>query len=291
MIDRAKKTIRAHPIQLGRSLALKGLLVCASLAAAQGQAGAPAPTRAEMEDFLHSAKIVKRKDISVGVTQPQRATLTDGRFTHDAHFQTVDISKTEFKGAAGGTELDFRDSYKFNIAAYRLDKLLGLNMIPVSVERRVEGKNAALTWWVDDVQMMELDRYKKKISVPPQRLLQWNDQMYQVRVFNELVYNTDANLGNLLITNDWGLCMIDFTRAFRNHKELRTPENLTRIDRRFYDGLRNLNEERLISEVGPYLTRDQIKALLARRDLIVKFFDEQIAERGEAAVICNNPGH
>ena len=46
-----------------------------------------------------------------------------------------------------GTETNFKDSYLFNVAGYRLAHLLGLN-VPVSVHRKVDGKDAAVTWWV-----------------------------------------------------------------------------------------------------------------------------------------------
>ena len=160
---------------------------------------------------------------------------------------------------AGGKELNFRDSYKYNIAAYRLDRLLNLHMIPVSVKRKIKGKKAAVTWWVDRVQMMERARYEQKIKAP--NLAQWNDQMYQVRIFNELVYNTDPNPGNLLITEDWKLVMIDFSRAFRWHKELRSPENLKncKLDRRFYDGMRQLSREVVKRLLGDALTNNEIR--------------------------------
>ncbi len=162
-------------------------------------------------------------------------------------------------------------------------------MIPVSVERKVTGERAAVTWWVDDVQMMERDRYLKKIE-PPNKA-RWNHQIYQVRVFYELVYNTDPNLGNLLITNDWNIVMIDFTRAFRIHEKLRNPKTLSFIDRRFYNGLRALNEDDVRRELDPYLRKSEITALMTRRDLILEFFDRQIAQKGESAVICDRPGH
>ena len=148
----------------------------------------------------------------MGVTNSQRATLDDGQRKHDAHIQTVDISKNSFQ-TLRGTELNFRDSYKFNMAAYELDKLLDLNMVPVSVERKVGGQQAAVTWWVDDAMMTELDRQKKKAQSPD--LPSWNKQMYVCRVFDQLIYNTDRNLGNLVITKDWNIWMIDHTRAFR----------------------------------------------------------------------------
>ena len=104
-------------------------------------------------------------------------------------------------------------------------------------------------------------------------------------------YNTDPNLGNFLITNDWALHLIDFTRAFRTHKDLRVPENLTRIDQRVYDGLRALNRASLERELGPYLRNVEIDGLLARRDRILAVFKDRIAKKGEHLVICKRQGH
>lgn len=275
----------------GSSVLAAGLLLCPAVRSqTSGSAASAKLSDAEAEKFLLEAKIIRSKAVSTGITATRRATLSDGRLTHDASIQTVDIYKASFP-TARGTELNFRDSYKYNIAAYRLDRMLNLRMIPVSVERKVGGETAAVTWWVDDVLMMELDRFKKKIE-PPNRVV-WNDQMHQVRIFNELVYNTDANLGNLLITKDWNLAMIDFTRAFRVFKNLRAPKNIatTRIDRRFYDGLGRLHEETLTSNLGDVLRKSEIQALLARRDRIVSHFEIEIANKGEAAVICGLPGH
>jgi len=168
-------------------------------------------------------------------------------------------------------------------------------MVPVTVERRIgRDMKGSLAWWVDTL-MMELERSQKQIQPPDQAA--WNHQMYQVRVFNELVYNTDANLGNLLITPEWDIRPVDFTRAFRIVKTLRDPKNLigVRVDRRIHEGLKALTEERLTKEMrdqhAEYLTRPEIRALLARRDKIIKFFDQQIEEKGEAAVICDQPQH
>lgn len=236
------------------------------------------------------ADVVRTKGVSTGITGTKRATLSDGKLTHDASVQTVDIYKASFQ-TDKGTELNFRDSYKYNIAAYRLDRLLGLHMIPVSVERSVQGHTGALTWWVDDVKMMEKDRFQKKMDAPDPAA--WNDQMHQVRVFNELVYNTDANLGNLLITNDWRLWMVDFSRAFRLYKDLREPKNLTncKLDRRIYNALRSLNQQTLNEKLSDVLRDTEINGLLARRDRILAHFDQQIAQKGEPAVICDAPGH
>lgn len=266
------------------------IFICAFLLAslaALADSTKPQLTREEKEEFLRTAEIIRIRHISTGITNSQRATLTDGRITHDAHVQTVDIFKPTYT-TARGTQLNFRDSYKYNIAAYRLDKLLNLNMVPVSVERKVRGDTAAVTWWVDDVLMMEKERYTKDIQ-PPDRA-RWNDQIYMVRAFNRLIYNTDPNLGNFLITKDWDIWMVDFTRAFRLFKKLEKTDGLVRISRTFYEGLRNLTEEEVMSELRPYLRKSEAKALLARRDHLLEYFDKRIARLGEEAVIFDKPG-
>ena len=90
-------------------------------------------TREQKEEFLRTAEIIRIRDIPEGITRPQRATLTDGQLTHDAHIQTIDVSRSRFE-TPQGTELNFRDTYKHNSAAYLLDKVMDLGMVPVSVE-------------------------------------------------------------------------------------------------------------------------------------------------------------
>ena len=274
------------------SLVLAGFVVvgAAGLFGAQNADTTTATlTDQQKEEFLRTAKITVSKELRVGINNTRQATLTDGTTTRYAHIQSVDIRKPSF-ATPSGTELNFRDSYKYNIAAYKLDRLLGLDMVPVSVERKVKGKGSSVTWWVD-FKMMEKDRYLKKTPVPPVKLMAWNDQMFQARVFNELIYNTDANLGNILITEDWNIRLVDFSRAFRLHETLRAPENLKRCDRRVYNGLQGLTGENLTRELGEYLNKSEIRAILARRDKIMKFFNREIAAKGEAAVICEREGH
>lgn len=236
-------------------------------------AAAPATltSDADIERFLREAKIVRQRSAPKGVTNSLRVTLSDGAITHDAHVQTVDERKTSGPSAQG-QELNFRDNWGFNIAGYKLDRLIGMNLVPVSVERQWRGGRAAFTWWVDDVIMDEGDRYKKKVMSP--RPAEWNEQMQMVRVFDQLIYNMDRNLGNFLITKDWQLWAIDHTRAFRLHKSLKTPANITRCDRAMYEGLKRLDKPTLKREMGDYLSDWEIDAMLARRDLIVEQLDK-----------------
>lgn len=233
---------------------------------------APAPpvlTREQQETFLREARIIRTRSAPGGVTGSLRVTLSDGVYTHDAHLQSVDEAKTYFRGERG-VELNFRDTWRYNVAAYRLSVLLGLDMVPVTVERRSQQGPAAFTWWVDDVQMDEATRLKKKLRAPDTRA--WNQQMYVVRVFDQLIYNVDRNLQNLLITNDWRVWMIDHTRAFRLHGTLRAPGDLQGCDRALLARLESLDKPTLQGELSQWLEGGAIDALLARRDAIVEIF-------------------
>jgi hypothetical protein len=237
------------------------------------QAPAPAGTLTsldEQEQFLLKAKVTRAQGISVGVTGTTKLTLTDGAITHFGQFQPIDETKARFESDRG-TEFNFRDCWCYNVAAYRIARLLELDMIPPSVERAYNGKKGSFTWWIDDVLMDETARLKKKIESPdPTR---WNQQMWHVRLFDQLIYNVDRNLGNLVIDTDWRIWMIDHTRAFRLFDTLKSEGNLARVDRKLLEKLKALDRETLVPQVKDYLTPSEINAVLKRRDLIVAHFE------------------
>ena len=261
------------------------LLTCAGLALCAGVPVARAQQMScdEMEQFLRQASIVNIRDTPKGVTRPKRATLENASLKHDAGIQTIDQTLKNPTISPGSIELYIRDYWGYNIAGYELAKILELNMVPPYIERKVEGYKGSLSWWVPDVMMDEGERLKRRLEPPDPE--QWNRQMAVVRIFSQLVYNADDNLTNFLITRDWRLWMIDFSRAFRPHKTLRNKENLTRCDRRFLENMRHLTKALLEQKLKPYLKRSDIEALISRRDKIVKFFDNEIARKGETAVL------
>jgi hypothetical protein len=223
-----------------------------------------------------------QRDAGGGVTGSRRATLTDGQITHDAHIQTVDEAKAVFE-AGRNTELNFKDTYRYNIAGYRLAKLVGLTNVPMSVERNIDGKIAAVTWWVDDVQMDEKDRVKAKSLGPDP--VRTNKQIQIMRVWDELIQNRDRNQGNILWTSDWTMWLIDHTRAFRLGQNLLKPEQLSRCDRGLLERLRAITPESLAAAVGSSLTKSEQEALLTRRDRIIKHYEDRIARLGEPVVL------
>jgi hypothetical protein len=260
-----------------------GLIVVLAPRAAAPQSPAPL-TREQMERFLVTAEIVRERTTSDGVTRPVRATLSNGVLTHDAQFQTVDQAKAIFD-AGKASEIGFTDTYRYNIAGYRLAQLVGLDTVPMSVERRYKGKDAAVTWWIDDVMFDESGRLKlgdKEMMGPdPQRTQR---QIHIMRVWDELIQNRDRNRGNVLWTKDWTLWLIDHTRAFRTNTSLLKPDELIRIERTLFDKMKQLTEQSITQAMKGALTRPEIRSVIRRRDALVQHFEKLIAGRGEGAV-------
>jgi hypothetical protein len=159
----------------------------------------------------------------------------------------------------------------FNVAGRKLDRMPGLNMTAVSVERKHEGSAAYLTRRIDDSLMFEFDRMKKKLNPPG--VGSWNAQMEIVRVFDQLICNTDRNLGNLVIDRQWRISLIDHRRAFRNSHNTRQPNKLTRCGRALLAKVKEPSEPQPGVAAGEYLTKVEIQTILARRSKIVGHYD------------------
>ena len=262
------------------------------LVAGRAAAIEPAPdgshfTDRMREEFLLQAKVIDTRPAPGGVTGSIVATLSRDGVVHDAHVQVIDKRKAS-QQLGGTTEIDFRDSWRNNVAAYRLDRLLGLGMVPVSVQRSYDGKLAAFTWWLDDVVMTEAQRQARKTPLPDVEA--WNRQMLAVRLFDQLIYNTDRNLGNLLVDTRWHLWMIDHTRSFKIFGELKNPQALAaKCEEDLLAGLRRLDRGTLEATMRGLLGPGQIEGLLARRDRIVRFYDAQVAARGAPSVFYRLP--
>ena len=258
-------------------------LACVMIPLAAPGADDATLTKDQIKAFLQNAQVINKKPSSKGVTHPWRLTLSDGKITHDASFQAIDEHKPEMRLESGKVEFGFVDSYKYNIAAYQLSELVGLDdMLPVYVERKWEGKTGSLSWWLP-VKMDEADRVAKKIAAPDTD--KWNKQMYRIRVFDELVYDTDPNLTNVLIGEDWTVWRVDFSRAFRISKDLENPKNLVKCDRQLFEKLKSLKADELSEKTKRYLTKSEVNGVMARRDKIVAAFQTLIAEKGENEIL------
>lgn len=259
---------------------LLSCFACASSALATQE---PQLTEEQMGTFLLNAKVINARIVSKGITGIQRLTMCDGQITHDAAFQSIDEHIPLKRFDDGRTEINYSDSYKYNIAAYELAKLLGLgDMMPVTVERKWAGRTGSLSWWLP-YKLDEETRQQKKIKVPD--LESWAKQMNKMNVFEQLVCDTDRNMQNSLYSDDWHLWMIDFSKAFHTVAELKPSPKPTQCERRLFAALKQLDAAELTAKTKGYLTKAEIKGVMARRDEIVALFEKLIAEKGEAQVL------
>lgn len=244
----------------------------------------PAPLSTERQlAFLSTAEVVTSKLIGKGVTGALRLTLRDGALTHDAAFQRV-AETAPLDGRKHAGEIRFVDHYRYNLAAWRLASRLGLGaMMPATVERAINGRQGALSWWVDDVLMDEAAREQKNVQPPDS--LGFVRQRQRMIVFAELVRDVDRNKGNVVYTRDWRVIMLDFTRAFRLDTQLRPASPLTICDRRLLAAMRGVTRAEVEQAVDGALTADEVTSVMGRRDKLVQHFDRLVAERGERVVL------
>lgn len=224
-----------------------------------------------LENFLRTAEVVDIKKIGTGVTNPKKVTQQLNGVTTTAAFKYLDTNP----GMESHTSYVRRknkdsDRYIYEVAAYKLDRLLDWEMVPTAVLAEVDGKKGALSSWVGDA-INERDRLKEEL--PFGGYCKQKEQ-YRLRfVFDTLIHNDDRNLTNILWTKkDYMLRFIDHTKAFRVKKN--EPKQLRRITFSVSDLLRerleSLTIENLTDQLSPYLHPRQIEAILVRRDLILE---------------------
>jgi hypothetical protein len=217
---------------------------------------------AEVETFLKTAKVERVTEIPIGVTRPRRAFVVAGGLA----------SSFAWKPLRPGMQQGYFESYKSEIAAYELDKLLGLNKVPVVVERTVHRDTGAAVLWLEGVRSWET-------VLPLPKPATWAHEVARMKMFDDLIGNSDRNKGNILVDDEWHLFLIDHSRAFVTDQKL--PQELQNIDRRLWERMLALNEPALKEGVGQWLDRRQIQALLRRRDAMKKKIDALVAKNGE----------
>ena len=242
-------------------------------------------TGEEAVEFLTTAEVTgKPKEFdSLAITDPVRVTLTDGTHTLRAIFKDEDTYHMKFQFGDGRTLTRVKDSYKNEIAAYELDDLMGLGIVPPCVERSIRSRTGSLCMWVEKA-MTESDRIKQ--NVQPPNAVEWNNQMFTIRLFHQLIWDPDYNnVRNTLVDANFKLYKIDSSMAFRTDPELRKEKSLTRFSRKVVASLKSLERAEVDERLGPWLDKKQLDALWSRRNRLLELVDERIAENGEAAVL------
>jgi len=175
------------------------------------------------------------------------------------------------------------DSYKYDLAAYILNRLLGIELVPPVIEREVEGRQGSLQVFLENC-IREKDRKRKKLMPPDARA--FSRALEEVRVFENLTYDECQDADDLYVhLNDWKVCRVDFSEAFAPVPELLPSCEITVCSRALYQGLLQWDKEAVKSKLGPYLNDKEIGAFFVRRDLIIEKLRALIAEKGEDSVL------
>ena len=242
--------------------------------------------RPVQEKFLETAQIVKSEHM-VGpqsVTSPWKLWLKLGDVEHKGLWKNA-------SGRMGG----FWEGWQYEIAAYRIDKLLGLGMVPPTVERRRDGDRGSCQWWVDNCISL-LERDEKRIKMPPAKVASWNRATYLQRLFDNLIANEDRHKNQILITPDWRMILIDHSRSFRtagrfvksllySAKSPGGPMLMSELPRAVVERVKALDFDTIRAAVGEYLTEEEVRAVVVRRDLVLAEIAQLIKINGEAKVL------
>ena len=290
-------TLLAVAIPLAAGL----LLACAdteapaerTVAAANGPALAAlqftpdeAKGREQWEDFLRTAELVSSRQMggSEAVTKPWVLALKKGDVTHQGLWKNA-------QGRMGG----YWEGWNYEIAAYLLDKHIGLGMVPPTVERRFQGERGSCQYWVDNSMSLR-DRDEKNIKMPLAKNFSWNRATYMQRLFDNLIANEDRHKNNIFITADWRMVLIDHSRSFRTSgrftksllysaKNPEGPRLMSELPRALVEKVKALSFDAIRAVVGEYLTDEEIKAVLVRRDLILQEIERLVKVNGEDKVL------
>jgi hypothetical protein len=176
-----------------------------------------------------------------------------------------------------------------------LDKHLGLNMVPPTVEKRFQNNSGSCQLWVDAMMSLK-EKFEKDVKTPSYKVFHWNRALYLQRAFDNLIANEDRHQNQFLITEDWRMILIDHSRSFRtsgkfakkliyDEKYKEGPRLMKQLPRAFVEKLRALDTESIKGAVGEYLTDKEIEFVLLRRDLILEWLDNYMKKEGEDKVL------
>ncbi len=241
----------------------------------------------EWEEFMTTARMTVEKQMTGpgAVTSPYKMLLEKDGTKRFAAWKNPQ-----------GRLLGAMESWMWEIAAYRLDRYLGLNMVPVTIERRHQENRGSLQLWVEGT-FPFLEIMEGRIKRPGgMKGVLFNRQVYLQRAFDDLLYNDDRHANNILITDDWRMILIDHSRSFRtttaslttllyNEKSRTHPGTISALPAAFIEKLKTLTPDIIRGLTESYLTEKEIGAVMVRRDLILKEIDRLIALNGKAQVI------
>ncbi len=231
----------------------------------------------ELENYFRTAKIVS-KSRTGGRGENWIISLDDGKVARRGFFKLLDLTRPAL----------IAESYKYGIAAYELDKLLDLNLVPCVVEREIEGRKGSLQIFIEGA-LLESERKIKKIEPPdPER---FKNTLEDLCVFENLTYSPsfceERELDDILIMDkkDWKIWRVDFSEAFALSPELIPGCEITRCSKKLYQQLIELEDKAIKTKLKHYLNDEEMSMLLKRKKLIIEKIKKLFAEKGEESVL------
>ncbi|MGD8439610.1 MAG: hypothetical protein PVG53_03675 [Holophagae bacterium] len=239
----------------------------------------------EAVEFLTHAEVVgeaERFD-EQAITGPVRVTLSDGRRTYRAIFKQEDTRYDEFSFSDGRVVTKARDSYRHEIAAYELSRLLGLDIVPPCVERTIDSTKGSLCFWVEGSMTEAERRHRGLQSSNPEK---YKDQLHEIELFQQLIADLDySDLRNLVVDQNLKIHKVDSSMAFDPDPHLLTGLDSSRVSRRLFEGLKGLDKTKMEETLEPWLHKDELSGVWRRRAKILKRVDRLIKDYGEGETL------
>jgi hypothetical protein len=231
-------------------------------------------SREDVEYYLANAAVIGyHREAVPGRTAASKIDLDDGEIKRRAMFKTVDTRRPT----------PIPDSYKYELAAYALDKLLGFEKIPPMMEREIEGTKGSLQIRVENC--FGLDKQQRENLTPPDSQAFVN-ALEEINVFENLVYCERNELDDILIQKEsWKIFRVDFSEAFSPISNLIPEQKITRCSKTLFQNLQKLSDEVIKARLKNYLNDDEMSALFRRKALIIKTLKKLIEEKGKRAVL------
>jgi hypothetical protein len=253
------------------TLPLMGFLALGSSNLASGQPPARFLDWPVLEDILRTGEVVAIKDMGVGANKPLKVTLRKQGRTADAVWKPIKRGPRE----------EAWESYQAEVAAYELDKMLGLRMVPPTVEREIHGLKGSLQLWLAGSRSFQDARAEAPGGVA------WDRTMSRMKTFDNLISNSARSDKDFMVDSEWNVLLIDHSQAFLSTNELNArPDQIPTIfDKALMERLRSLQSDILQMRFGRLLLDPQVRAILGRRDALLTWMEKLIAEKGESAVL------
>jgi hypothetical protein len=243
-------------------------------------------TGPEAVEFLNTAEAVSKPEDfdDFAITSPRRLELSDGTRTLLVIFKDENTLHRGIFRYGDGREVPMvKDSYHHEVAAYELAQMLGLEMVPACVERKLFSRKGSLCLWVEEA--ITEDERKERGIEPPDRTL-FNQQMYDLRFFQQLISDQDfSNIRNILVDRDFRIYKVDSSMAFHPEKGLIDQLDSPVYSRRLLTALESLDRAQIEERLKPSLIKAEIRSLWDRRERILERAQELIAEHGEDKIL------